>query len=178
MVIWNLEKDWMKSICNVVCAGVLLLLVSSCSEKTVIASIIGYNHTHDLAFAGFTVNGVMGLNLAPESGGGGETCCVLIPQTWRPGLTAKVAWEYNKMADDPVPIPASQEAEVEIPEYKYPGKLQVHFYAEHKIKIIVSRCAIDHPFYPMKAQDRLPWASYDMAEEIKAMKRRGERNEC
>jgi hypothetical protein len=155
-----------------------LLLLSACSEKMVPAGITGYNHTKDRSIYNFTVNGAMGSNLAPESGGGKESCCVSIPEKWRPGLKAKIAWEYQGGTEIPEP-PPSQEIEIVIPEYKQPGKLWVHFYDNHKVKLVVSHCSIGHPFYPMSAQDKLPWKSNGTKEDaIESHKRGGDTIDC
>jgi hypothetical protein len=138
-----------------------LLLLSACSEKMAPAGITGYNHMNGrLSIYNFTVNGAMGSNLNQESGGGKEGCCVSIPEKWRPGLKAKIAWEYDTDQTDPNPPPPPQEVVVEIPEYKQPGRLWVHFYDNHKVKLVVSHCSIGHPFYPMSAQDKLPWVDW------------------
>ena len=55
--------------------------------------------------------------------------------------------------------PPIHEAVVEIPEYssKRPGNVHVHFYKDHQVKVVVARYGIEHPRYPMSAQDKLPW---------------------
>ncbi len=136
---------------------VMVFTLASCSERTMGVGITGYNHSKVHPIFNFTVNGAMGSNLSQESGGGKESCCVMVPEKWRPGLKAKVAWVYDSDQGDPNPPPPPQEKEVEIPEYKNGGRLEVHFYANHEVKVIVSPCGIEHPFYPMSAQDKLPW---------------------
>jgi hypothetical protein len=156
-----------------------ILFVAGCGERMAPASVTGYNHTKNRAIANFYVNGAMGSNLNPESGGGAQSCCVSIPEVWRPGLKAKIAWRYDKDQGDPTPPPPPQELEVEIPEYKQPGKFQVHFYDDHKIKVVISSCLIEHPFYPMNPQDKLPWEADGTKEEaIASHKRGGMDNDC
>jgi len=133
-----------------------ILGTGACSEKMMGTSVTGYNHTKDRSLINFTVNGAMGSNLAPESGGGKSSCCVSIPERWRPGLKAIVAWQYQGGTEIPPP-PPPQEKIVEIPEYKHGGRVWVHFYDNHEVKIVVSPCSIGHPFYPMSEQDKLPW---------------------
>jgi hypothetical protein len=157
----------------------VFLSISACGDKMAPASVVGYNHTSDRSIYYFTVNGAMGSNLSEESGGGKSSCCVSIPERWRPGLKANVAWEYDTRQEDPNPPPPSQEIEVDIPEYKKPGTFQVHFYGNHKIKVIISNCSIGHPFYPMSKQDKLPWESSGSVEDaIDSEKRGGMNNDC
>nr|WP_277914425.1 DUF3304 domain-containing protein [Janthinobacterium agaricidamnosum] len=138
----------------------------------------GYNHSSTLIIEGFSVNNGMGMNLYPENGGGGETCCVMIPKQWRPGLKANIEWSYDTRQDDPNPPPPPQKIEIDIPEYKKPGRIQVHFYDDYHVKLVISDCSITHPFYPMSEKDKFPWISYCKEEELKAMKRDGRKNEC
>ena len=156
--------------CKLVCFNLIIFLMmltlTACSEKMMPAGITGYNHMNGrLAIHDYTVNGAMGSNLFQESGGGAESCCVMIPEKWRPGLKVKVAWEYGIGVKDPVPAPPPQEKVVEIPEYKHRGKVWVHFYDNHQVKIIVSNCSIEHPFYPMSAKDKLPWIDFTTKDE-------------
>jgi hypothetical protein len=140
--------------------GMLMMLMftlTACSEKMMPAGITGYNHMNGrLSIYDFTVNGAMGANVR-QGGGGGESCCVMIPEKWRPGLKVTVAWSYDTNQKDQLPPPPDQQKEVEIPEYKHGGKIWVHFYDNHQVKIVVSNCSIEHPFYPMRAKDKLPW---------------------
>jgi len=47
--------------------------------------------------------------------------------------------------------------EVEFPTYPHPDAIQVHFYENDKVKIVVSKCSPEHPFYPLSLEDLLPW---------------------
>lgn len=155
------------------------LTLTACSEKMMPAGITGYNHSKLHPIADFTVNGAMGSNLNQESGGGKESCCVMIPEKWHSGLKATVAWAYDRDQGDPNPVPLPQEKEVEIPEYKHGGRLEVHFYDDHQVKMIVSPCSIEHPFYPMSDQDKLPWvASGTKQDSIDSHNRGGDIIDC
>ncbi|MEC5163995.1 MULTISPECIES: DUF3304 domain-containing protein [unclassified Janthinobacterium] len=149
-----------------------LICISACGENLIPAAINGYNHTDSRSIYSFTVNGAMGSNPGPLSGGGKESCCVSLPSTWRPGLKAKVAWEYDSGSGIPLP-PPPQVVEVDIPKYKHPGKFQVHFYDNNKIKIVISDCGIEHPFYPMSKADILPWEAIGAKEGALDSQRRG-----
>ncbi|MDR2851909.1 MAG: DUF3304 domain-containing protein [Burkholderiaceae bacterium] len=148
------------------CLGILALaalLLAGCGNKMVAVSVGGYNHMPDdggWAIASFSVNGSGGPNLSPESGDHGSNCCVMLPEKWHPGMTAKVYWRYTPEKDnDTRPLPPRQEAEVEIPDYseRGPGPVEVHFYANNRIKVVVSSYGIENPQYPMSAADKLPW---------------------
>ena len=155
-----------------------ILTLTACSEKMMPAGITGYNHTKDRSIFNFTVNDAMGSNLAPESGGGAESCCVMIPEKWRPGLKVTVDWGYQGGTEIPPP-PPPQVKVVEIPEYKHGGRLEVHFYDNHQVKIIVSPCGIEHPFYPMSNKDKLPWvASGTKQDSIDSHNRGGDIIDC
>ncbi|MDO9402628.1 MAG: DUF3304 domain-containing protein [Polaromonas sp.] len=124
-------------------------LLSACQEPTAGVSIVGYNHTTNRSIYTFTVDGRMGSNLRPESGGGKFSCCVDIPKTWRPGLKVRIRWEYQDGTAIPPP-PPPQEAEVDVPRYGSADmdELNVHFYPDHKVKVLVSNKTIRHPDYP------------------------------
>ena len=157
----------------------MLVSTSACSEKMVPAGVVGYNHTKDRPIQFFSVNGASGPNVNPENGGGKESCCVSVPAHWRPGLKATIEWEYDTEQNDPNPPPPRQKAVVDIPEYKVVGNFQVHFYPNHKVKVVVSMCSIEHPFYPMSLQDKLPWAPDGSKQEaIDAAKRGGGTIDC
>ena len=159
-------------------ALLLTTALSGCEEDKVAVGISAYNHTKDRSVYIFTVNGAMGPNVGPESGGGKQSCCVSLPAKWRPGLKAKIEWRYQGGTAIPPP-PPPQEAEVELPEYKKPEKLQVHFYDNHKIKLVISSCSIGHPFYPMSDEDKLPWEASGTKEEALDSQKRGVmKNDC
>ncbi len=161
------------------CSLLMLLSISACGERMVPAGIMGYNHTVDRPIYNFTVNGAMGHNISPGGGGGSESCCVSIPERWRPGLKATIAWTYDSFQTDPNPPPPSQKVEMEIPQYNHPGNFQIHFYADHKIKVVISPCGLGHPFHPMSEQDKLPWKDeYSKEEAIESFKKGGPSYEC
>ncbi|MDQ8582533.1 DUF3304 domain-containing protein, partial [Klebsiella aerogenes] len=54
------------------------------------ADINVYNHGPD-AIVSMQANGYGGPGANPYGGGGGF-CCVMVPDVWRPGLTAKITW--------------------------------------------------------------------------------------
>lgn len=153
-------------------------MLAACRPETTGVGITSYNHMKRDHIYTFTVNGAMGPNASPESGGK-ESCCVAIPNMWRPGLKVKIAWEYDTYQNDRnSPLPP-QEAEVEVPRYTKPGTFQVHFYPDNKIKIVVSNCFPGHAFYPMSKEDLLPWEPRETKEAaLAAAKRGGRSNDC
>ena len=150
-----------------------MLTLTACSEKMMPAGITGYNHSKLHPIADFTVNGSMGSNLNQESGGGKESCCVKIPEKWHPGIKATVAWVYDRDQGDTNPVPPPQEKVVEIPEYKHGGRLEVHFYDNHRVLVLVSRCGLGNPFYQMSDKDKLPWVDEGTKEDVMELERKG-----
>lgn len=134
-------------------------LLAGCSEEKIPVDITGYNHISDWSISGFSINGGGGGNLSPGDGGPSGSCCIEIPLHWRAGLKAKVTWGYDTKQSDPRTPPPSQEAEVDIPEYtpENIGPVQVHFYPNHRIKVVVSKYYLGNPKYPMDPEDMLPW---------------------
>ena len=143
------------------CLGGMAVMLAACSENDMLAGdVSGYNHMPESGWsiAGFTVNGAGGANASPGYGAG-SSCCMSFPKHWRPGMKAKVRWFYDVMVGDPRTPPPAQEAEVEIPEYtpKTAGAINVHFYSDHRIKVVISRYAIEHPRYPLSEEAKKPW---------------------
>ncbi|QNA90179.1 DUF3304 domain-containing protein [Massilia sp. Dwa41.01b] len=152
--------------------AICVAMTSACSEATSPTSLRGYNHMKDLSIHIFSVNGVSGPNIRPESGGG-ETCCVTLPKAWRPGLKANVSWEYDQKENASHPLPANKTMEIEIPHYRSAGSLQVHFYNGHKVRMIVSPCSPEHPFYPLSAAELAPWQPFTTKEDMRETARHG-----
>ena len=133
------------------CGVVATLLLAACSrEATLGAKITGYNHTTDQSLYVFTVNDGMGPNLDPQRGGGAFSCCASIPKTWKPGTKVKVWWIYQGGTAVLPPEPPPHTAEVELPPYKVTdiGSVQVHFYPDQKIRVLVAKTGLGHPDYP------------------------------
>ena len=76
-----------------VLAAVLLCLLTACRDHSRDgmsgADINVYNHGPD-DIVSVQVNGYGGPRANPYGGGG--FCCVMVPDVWRPGLTAKITW--------------------------------------------------------------------------------------
>lgn len=143
----------------------LVVVLTACDKNEMLAGdVTGYNHMPDSGWSigGFTVNGAGGPNLQPESGGGAFSCCMSFPKYWHQGMKVKVRWFYNHKAGDPEATPPPpQETEVEVPEYtpKTAGSVQVHFYSNHSVKVVISTFGLRHPRYPMSEDDKKPWVT-------------------
>ncbi|XQA63140.1 DUF3304 domain-containing protein [Xanthomonas sacchari] len=136
---------------------VACISLSGCGNDRLPASVTGYNHMSDWSIERFTVDGASGPNLSPEEGGGGGSCCASIPRRWHPGMKVKIQWTYDTTQNGPQP-PSPQEAIVDLPQYpSQGGDIQVHFYPDHKVKVVISEYGIGHPLYPMSEEDKRPW---------------------
>jgi hypothetical protein len=136
--------------------GAILLSLAGCKEEMVPAGVEGFDHIPwgTGAVSGFAVNGQSYFL-------GNHNCCVNLPRKWRPGLKAKIDWVvYLPRPGEPGENdPHSYSEVVDIPKYR-PDEadgFRVHFYPEHKIKVVVTRYGIHNPFYPMKKEDMLPF---------------------
>ncbi|CAJ0694719.1 hypothetical protein LMG18102_01996 [Ralstonia mannitolilytica] len=134
-------------------------LIVSCLDNKATVEVTGYNHMKDQSIAGFSVNGAGGPNIGPQSGGGKFNCCIEIPKRWHRGMKAKVEWSYGYGIEGPGSQPPPQEAVVDIPEYTSEnlGTLQVHFYDNHRVKVVVSKWALGNAEYPLPKEDWAPW---------------------
>lgn len=145
--------------------------ITGCRDRATAVSITAYNHTKNIYIGRFYVDGIMGPNVYPESGGG-ETCCVQLPNVWRPGLSVRIWWEYDGLVAESIPPSPPAEIVVPIPEYKIASRVQVHFY-QKDVKVVVSPCTPDHPYYPMSKIDLAPWAAIGTRVSMKETVRRG-----
>lgn len=130
--------------------------LQACGDEGTAVSLTAYNHarTHDIDY--FSVNGPGGVGLKHGSSSG-ETCCIVIPNKWRPGLKTSVTWRYISPNDNGADVMPVLTRQVELPKYPHPDAIQVHFYENDKVKIVVSKCSPEHPFYPLSLEDLLPW---------------------
>ena len=156
----------------VILAGALLML-NGCADlqrsygvERLGAPIEGYNHSNTAAINRFTINGSGGSGINPSSGGG-QTCCVVLPVTWQPGLKVVVEWE-----EDPTPFSSRElsekpfteawrermheqrehytqhRVEVEVAPYDRLGAASVHFLPCNQVKVTGGIETYRHPDYP------------------------------
>ena len=146
--------------------GVMVLTLFGCTSadnEMAGGNIQAINHTVH-AINWLSVNGYR------AHGGGGSSCCVVMPVKWRPGLKAHIEWEV-----DPDPYAYSNwprlgtdgyraaqakhrenyrrySAEVDIPEW--PGTdscdLKVHFFVCNQVKVTTACALYGQPNYPIK----------------------------
>ncbi|MDB0507669.1 DUF3304 domain-containing protein [Ralstonia solanacearum] len=140
-------------------AGALaaLYVLAACSKNDDIpddkatAKITAYNHTPDYIHQ-FYVDDAWGGNSFAYGGGGKFVCCLIYPEKWSPGLTAKVKWTTSSSdpnATGDAAKPHWHEAVVPIDQYSKPGtRLNVHFLPGGKVRLIVTDMAAGFPGYP------------------------------
>ena len=143
----------------------VVLLVSGCSRAGgggyTAGDIRGYNHTQQ-GINHFTVNGY---------GGGvrGNTCCILLPDKWTPGLKAHIEWEVDPNPKEPIPMEKEgfgyekeayarhkanyqkHSAVVDIPQYgEERCGITVHFLPCNQVKVTTICDGYGTPNYPIK----------------------------
>ncbi|MCP1648030.1 hypothetical protein J2T49_002554 [Pseudomonas nitroreducens] len=146
--------------------SLLAIFLAGCSaadnqNETAAGSIISINHTTK-GINWVEVNGYR------ADGGGGHSCCIVMPVKWQPGLKAHIEWEVDPDPYAKLPSVTSIEFReayakheknykrysktVDIPEW--PGTescdLQVHFLVCNQVKVTTSCWATSHPDYPIK----------------------------
>ena len=144
----------------------LLLLafsLAACSgDDTTAVSYRAYNHT-DKSIVSIIVNGEGGILHATKHAGGAEVCCVVIPNKWRPGLTATIKWQLDghwvrdkngqivvKDGHNQFVEGEWKERTIEIPKYDDQlGQFQIHFFPHDEVKAVVSDVYPGNPQYPL-----------------------------
>ena len=141
--------------------ALMLLGCSSADNEMAGGNIQAVNHTLS-AINWLSVNGYR------AHGGGGSSCCIILPIKWQPGLKAHIEWEV-----DPDPFASSpplgtdefrafmvkhkanyqhQSTTVDIPEWQGTDScgLKVHFLTCNKIKVTTSCWGYGSPNNPIK----------------------------
>ena len=160
-------------ICSALLAvGLLLLALAGCGPskpKMLGTPISGYNHT-SASINYFTVNGAAGPNIGPYQGGGGQSCCGMLPHQWYPGLKVVVEWEkdsdpygygkwpepmfskeWNKRMDEHRTRYTHHQAVVEVPEYRERlCSIKAHFLPCDQVQVNTTCMTPQHPDYPYK----------------------------
>lgn len=140
----------MKTLFLTITVTLSLLLAACGGEKTTGVSYFGYNNT-DKHIVSIVVNGEGGILHAYAHDGGGQVCCVQIPNKWRPGLKATIKWQEDGdwLLDEKgkevlrdgrrVYVPAPwKERTVDIPEYKEINEFYIVFFPGDEVKVAVS----------------------------------------
>ena len=141
-----------------------IFAVSGCAQSSDdeynAGNLRGYNHVAGQTVNHFSVNGYGGTMA-------GNTCCVMIPDKWSPGLTAHVEWEVDPQTAPPFPgykdwdkyqawekkLKSSfkkYSTDVEIIQYDHSCGLTVHFLTCQKVKITAACSGYGTANYPVK----------------------------
>ncbi|WP_255252474.1 DUF3304 domain-containing protein [Enterobacter sp. CC120223-11] len=140
-----------------------VLLSAGCSQSASSPSsavnISGINHVAGQTVNSFTVNGYGGSLI-------GNSCCIMLPDKWRPGLKANIEWEVDPDAYASLPPLGTEEfrkayaqhaakyqqhsAVVDIPNYDQACGLTVHFLTCNQVKVTTSCYGYGAPEYPVK----------------------------
>ena len=141
--------------------ALMLLGCSSADNEMAGGNIQAINHTLS-AINWLSVNGYR------ADGGGGRSCCIIMPVKWRPGMKAHIEWEV-----DPDPFASSpplgtdefrafmvkhkanyqrHSATVDIPEWLGTEScdFKVHFLVCNKIAVTTACWVPSSPNYPIK----------------------------
>ncbi|SDQ43465.1 Protein of unknown function [Pseudomonas gessardii] len=146
--------------------GLALFGCSSADNEMAGGNLQAVNHT---------VHGInwMSVNGYRADGGGGASCCIIMPTKWRPGLKANIEWEVDPEPSAKMPSVTSNEfrevyakhaanyqrhsTTVDIPEW--PGTercgLKVHFLVCNQIKVTSSCWAFNSEHYPIKESSQM-----------------------
>ncbi|HEF4762991.1 TPA: DUF3304 domain-containing protein [Pseudomonas putida] len=142
--------------------GLALVGCSTADNEMAGGNLQAINHTlHGINW--FSVNGYR------AHGGGGRSCCIIMPIKWRPGLKANIEWEvdtdqfaYSKWPSDPEGYREAQlkhkanyqhySKTVDIPEWSGTKScdLKVHFLTCNQVKVTTSCRAPSAPDYPIQ----------------------------
>jgi hypothetical protein len=141
-----------------------VLMMSGCSRAGnsdyTAGDIRGFNHTRQ-GVNYFTVNGYGGRLT-------GNSCCVMLPLKWTPGLKARIEWEVDPRPDEYIPMKKKgsgyeegayarhaanyqkHSAIVDIPEYgKERCGITVHFLPCNQVKVTTVCQGYGTPGYPV-----------------------------
>jgi hypothetical protein len=98
-----------------------------------------------------------------EGGGGGNICCVSLPEEWKPGLAVELRWEVADWSTvDPDQVKennyastrrAYYRARVPIEKYQRADHLWVHFFSDGKARLISSVLPPENPLHPAADSD-------------------------
>lgn len=157
---WNAYAKSLKTIRRVLLLTLLVPLAACFKEETAAVSMAANNYT-DKSIISIIINGEGGILYASAHGQGGGVCCVVLPEKWRPGLRAKIEWQYDSVpqldSHGKVMIHDGREVliespwnerTIELPKYDRAGTFQLHFYPNGDVKSVVSDLLPHHPQYP------------------------------
>ncbi|AWV44690.1 hypothetical protein CD201_08980 [Hafnia alvei] len=141
-----------------------IFFVSGCSHASdddyTAGDLRGFNHMVDSGVNSFTVNGYGGTLT-------GNSCCIMLPNKWTPGLKAHIEWEVDPNPNVILPPLGTDEFRtayaqhkakyqqhstiVDIPQYgKERCGLTVHFLPCDQVKVTTVCSGYGTPNYPIK----------------------------
>lgn len=141
--------------------GLALVGCSTADNEMAGGNLQAVNHTLNI-INWFSVNGYR------AHGGGGSSCCIVLPTRWRPGLKADIEWEVDPEPHAKMPSVTSVEFRdayakhsanyrryttvVDIPEWQGTEScdLKVHFLTCNQIKVTTSCWGYGSPNNPIK----------------------------
>lgn len=157
---WNVYANSQKAIRRMLLLILLVPLAACFKEETVAVSMEANNYT-DKSIISILINGEGGILSASAHGQGGGVCCVVLPEKWRPGLRAKIEWQYDSVpqldSHGKVMIHDGREVliespwnerTIELPKYDRAGAFQLHFYPNGDVKSVISDFFPGHAQYP------------------------------
>ncbi|MBO0494743.1 DUF3304 domain-containing protein [Pseudomonas sp. Marseille-Q1929] len=145
--------------------GLATLMLLGCvfaENKMVAGNIAAINHVEGTAINWFSVNGYR------AHGGGGSSCCIIMPVKWRPGLEVDIEWEVDPNSDATTPPLGTDEFKafmvkhksnyrrysvaVDVPEWpeRKLCSLNVHFLTCKRVEVTTSCSTYGQPDYPVK----------------------------
>lgn len=153
----------------VVLLSAFALLLSACSKieaagppkkNTVSVNVIGVNYTAEpfryvLVDATNPANGTGGGGHMSPFDGGGISCCVILPERWRPGIMVKVHsthWLSEKATEKLVEVAKTYTFEVPAYPNGSAGDLWVLRSPDGTIELVASNVEPDHPQWPGKVK--------------------------
>ena len=162
--VWRIDKIRTLAKCLCGLLGFALLGCTSDDNRMVAGDLAAINHVEGTAINWFSVNGYR------AHGGGGSSCCIIMPVKWRPGLKAEIEWEvdpdrFAKIKRKKAGFGFDEEAwakhtanfrthsaVVDIPEWpeKRSCSLNVHFLTCNRVKVTTSCSIYGQPDYPIK----------------------------
>ncbi|MFJ4251602.1 DUF3304 domain-containing protein [Pseudomonas sp. NPDC089741] len=157
----------LRSIRFLLCVSLVSLYGCHTVPELVSAPVTGYNHT-SAQITRFSINGAGGPSIPPNSGGGAEVCCGVLPVQWNPKVRAIIEWEKDPNPDGPIErdqygqikkealvrhkaVYSHHTETVEIP--KYAEKLcalQIHFLPCDQVRVSTTCFVPGHSKYPDK----------------------------
>ncbi|MEG0879682.1 MAG: DUF3304 domain-containing protein [Janthinobacterium sp.] len=134
----------------------IFLSIAACHKESMKAtvSLTAYNHTeHGVGSYIVTLEDGSSAEagyLDPGQGGGGKTCCLSIPATWKPGMKATIVMDTVKNGKG-----VRVEKMVSIPRYSSSdaGRFVVHFLHDGSYKVFVTKYLLRHRKYPLAGKE-------------------------